>query len=736
MAALLQRLTRPMSALLMVFAPLATGLAASTPVPAMAESTSAASTCNLHSPGGQIQHVIWLQFDNVHFSRDNPNVPSDLEQMPHLLDFIESNGTLLSNHHTPLIAHTAGDIVTTLTGVYPDRNGLALSNSYRYYKPDGSTGPASSFTYWTAPLFDFSLSNPLTATDTSFNLLTAEAKNAPAPWVPFTRAGCNVGGVGTANIELENTSIDVTTVFGAGSPEEQEVQNAANIPCGFDGHPPCTPAQQKAKNQPSADFVGIAVHCGKGQSACGAATGARPDLLPGEPGGYNNFQGLFGAKYTDPFISPNGPITDLDGNVIADETGNPGFPGFDGMVPANSLSYVASMQEHGIPVTFNYVSDAHEKHGAASGPYGPGEAGYVAQLKAYDDAFAKFFARLQRDGINQSNTLFVFTADEGDHLVAGPASPASCDGVTVPCTYSQIGEVSGNLTGLLATNQNITTPFAVHSDSAPNIYITGRPAQDDAVTRGFERGLANLLAVNPYSGKSENVANFVSDQVEMRLLHMVTADPARTPTITLFAKPDYFLFTGAPNCNSPCVTIGPGFAWNHGDVAPEINTTFLGLVGPGVSNRGVDNRVWTDHTDTRPTALAILGLADDYNSDGRVITEVVASNVARGLDRPGLTRMAHVYKQINGAVGDFGLESLIAGTAAVSSNTPGDAQFSQDEKQLAALTDERNRIAHQMSDLLNDIAFHRGDVDDDRAADLTARGEQLLGEMDELAANP
>jgi hypothetical protein len=63
--------------------------------------------CNLQSAKGQIQHVIYIQFDNVHFRRDNPNVPSDLEQMPHLLNFLETNGTFLTNHHTPLISHTA-----------------------------------------------------------------------------------------------------------------------------------------------------------------------------------------------------------------------------------------------------------------------------------------------------------------------------------------------------------------------------------------------------------------------------------------------------------------------------------------------------------------------------------------------------------------------------------------------------------------------------------------------------
>src|SRR5262245_44888851 len=65
--------------------------------------------------GNGDKHVIEITFDNVHFFRDNPNVPSDLQLMPSLLQFIENNGTMLSNNHTPLIAHTADDILTTLT---------------------------------------------------------------------------------------------------------------------------------------------------------------------------------------------------------------------------------------------------------------------------------------------------------------------------------------------------------------------------------------------------------------------------------------------------------------------------------------------------------------------------------------------------------------------------------------------------------------------------------------------
>jgi len=257
-----------------------------------------AAVCPLNASGAQVQHVIYVQFDNTHFTRDNPNVPSDLEQMPHLLNFIRGNGTLLSNHHTPLISHTATDILTSLTGVYGDRHGVPVSNSFRYFKPDGTSSLGVSFAYWTDPLFDPTTATP---TDTLFNMLTADGKNAPAPWVPFTRAGCNFGAVSTANTILENIQTDIPTVFGVNSPQAQEV--AAN------------------PGQAFADFVGIGVHCAAGDALCSDGNGGRPDRLPDEPGGYNGFNALFGHVYVAPQLSPSGPLTDLNGDVIHDATG-------------------------------------------------------------------------------------------------------------------------------------------------------------------------------------------------------------------------------------------------------------------------------------------------------------------------------------------------------------------------------------------------------------------------------
>jgi Type I phosphodiesterase / nucleotide pyrophosphatase len=672
-------------------------------VGSMSADISASQDVATSTPQSQIQHVIYVQFDNTHLTRDNPNVPSDLEQMPNLLNFLERQGTVVSHHHTPLISHTADDIITSLTGVYPDKHGIAVANSYGYFLPTQTTtsfdGFTSAFAYWT---------NPISTSDPSFNLVTADGHNAPAPWVAWTRAGFNVGAVSIADMEFENVTSDINNVFGPTSPQAAEAKSN--------------------RTKAIADFEGIAVHCAAGSAVCSAANGGQTDVLAQEPGGYSGYDALFGHALVAPVISPGGPLVDLDGNLITDGHGNNGFPGFGGISAAQTLAYVAAMQEHGVAVTYAYISDAHDDH-AMSQASGPGQADYVAQLAAYNEAFGKFFARLASDGITKDNTLFVFTADEGDHFAGGPPSPANCDGVTTPCTYAKIGEIDTNLTDLLhqADPSLASTPFDIHFDMAPSVYIEGNPAPGAPVARSFERAAAGLTTTSVITGNVDQLTEFLADPVEMKFLHMVTGDPQRTPSFVLFGDPDYFFQTSG----SPDFVENSGFAWNHGGTNPEITTTWLGMVGPGVQNRGVDDDTWSDHTDIRPTMLLLAGLKDDYGHDGRALIEdlklgaLPRTMVGGGRD-VAFRLLAAAYKQINAPVGALGMATLAASTTALAGD---DTTYVTIEGQISGWTTQRDALAAQIIALLEGAEFGGATLDTGAALRLTAQAAKLLAQV-------
>ena len=708
-------------------------------------SADAAGGCQLKSPRGDVQHVIYIQFDNTHFRRDNPNVPSDLEQMPSLLNFIRNNGTLLTNDHTVLISHTAGGILSSLTGVYPDRHGQTVSNGYVRTSNTGGFSFPSSFGYWTDSV-------SASGTPTVPNMVTPEGFNAPAPWPVYTRAGCDVGAIATANIVLENTLTsatgDITKVFGQGSPQWNEAEAARLLPN--------TPANAAAKMKPQTDFVGFAIHCAQGSAIC---ANGQPDLLLQEPGGYVGFMGLFGAQQINPLLTGQPatmPLTDLLGQPITDPFGQPGFPGFDGMFAAVSLAYVASMQERGIPITYAYISDAHDFHGVAGNQhvaFGPGSQGYVDQLRAYDAAFARFFDRLAAAGITKNNTLFVFTVDEGDHFVG--VSKTGCDGVTTPCVYApnEVGEILVNIDTLVTKQfptlaaqflgNSAPNAFTVHGDDAPTFYLAkkgpggGQLAQTDPLTRTFERTIANLTAVNPYTGITDTLMVRMADQTGMKALHMVTTgDPTRNPSFVYFADPNYFITDFPPATCETC--INPMFAWNHGDIQPEIANTWLGFVGPGVRKAGQDSQTWSDHADVRPTILSLLGLRDTYVHDGRALTEAIEESAQpvplRGHTKT-LSELTSLFKQINAPFGQLAQDSLTVSTAALVSNAPSDATYTSLQQLIAGWVARRDTLADAIKTMLTNATFGNDKIDEGDAKRLVSQAPALLQEVSACTAN-
>jgi hypothetical protein len=790
------------------------GVGAAVALPA---GTAAAATgCSL-GPGGAIKHVIILQFDNVHLRRDNPNVPSDIEQMPALDDFMKDNGTLLANDHTVLISHTADGILSTETGRYPDQFGGGVANTFPYLNPSAKSGTStrSLFTYWTDTT---SSSDPLyTMIHGAASSSNPEGINTPAPWAGFTRAGCDFAGIGSANMEFENDTSDVANVFGSSSPQYAFGTWSYN-----------TAYDQKfyaGSDLGTTDFEGLAIHCSKADSAsggkCSTANGGAPDALPDEPGGYSGYNALFGALNVNPLLTghsdqllssnytPSGdtpppagnwqappvydvfapdatdsgshavPVTNLDAatlpapsqtyqpgvthtSQILDRDGQAGFPGFDGMEANNALGYTAAMQEAGIPVTYTYLSDVHDDQYGANddNAFGPGEAGYEAQIREYNAAFMAFFRRLASDHINKSNTLFLITVDEGDHYDGSAPLNPGCDGVHTPCQYTaadgtrNVGEVDTSLPGLLTTLDGSTTTFGFDFDDAPALVVPNqsspsgpRPGPNDPTVRTLERNISSAQAYNPIVGHNVPITVNMADEYEETILHMVNADPNREPTLTLFGDPSFYFqsscdSTTGTGSNPGCPIQSPGYAWNHGDIQPEIATTWQGWVGPGIKNLGETSSVWTDHTDARPTLMTVLGLHDDYSWDGAAIAQIIGSG-HNGRDwwghggqsalpwtirvnERGYEGLTAAYQQLDAPFGQFGLNTLDADTAALATNSTSDAAYADTISQLQACESKRTSLVEEMQSVIQGAEGGQSPVSNREAFSLIEQADRLI----------
>jgi hypothetical protein len=879
--------------------------ASASPRQSGAGANGGSATCVISGPTGKVQHVVEIVFDNVHYNRDNPNVLSDLEQIPALENFILQNGTLLSNNHTPLIAHTANDTIANYSGLYGDRDGVGISNDYYAYKNsggasyDGNTANAAnysptgsdvgSFSYWTgpSPLNSLSppVSDPFPAQPYSSTVPAADPSYAtpPAPWVPFTRSGCDVGDVSTSNQELENAKPDIQNVFGAGSPEQQQVA--------ADG--------DSFLDQETNDYLGLAIHCADSDPVCTQATAAKYDQtspsysavaddLPSEPGGYSGtspaggtagsgYLALFGHKYLQNVLDKAGSVqytgtslgctlypttssfvtgawyrevpsatvagqedcyevadASTNSNVTSDGTaaaqtaaatdnGNnlvdlfgtemdgqyakgAGFPGFGPITAAQSLAYTADMQETGVPVTYSYISDLHEVKsfdtncsaeatykGAPDYGYAlaPGDPCYYENSSAWNQAFQLFFQRLADDGITPANTLFVFGADEGDHVAAANVGRAidpssECTGTPLTtgydCAYTsgQVGELEVNLHRLVALEAGDNVSFAEEPQGVA-IYVNGDPGNPGsaptAASRQLEREISQLTVVDPYDGAAaEKLTKWEVDAEGERLLHFVVADPARTPTFTMWPIPDAYFSDSFPSCStataanaaSMCQSIYSKYADNHGYYDPTVDNTWAGIVGPGVQNLGLDGSsagqgpnssgnentalttaiqldnpgTWLDQTDLRPTLLALTGLSDDYHEDGRVLTEVITPQAlatsadSAGLDDPNFVPVAECYKQLNSSVGEFGTDVITSSTTALPSGSGADdSQYTSFETQLDSLGAQRDALAQELKDDLWNAEF--ADTPIPNAAEALGQCNGVLAAADNLAGiNP
>jgi hypothetical protein len=293
----------------------------------------------------------------------------------------------------------------------------------------------------------------------------------------------------------------------------------------------------------------------------------------------------------------------------------------------------------------------------------------------------------------------------------------------------------------------------VHSDDAPTVYVNGTSAQPirsqtDPVVRNLEREMAGLSWLNPYTNTVENnIMVAQADHAGMKTLHLITADPFRTPTFTPFADPNWFFFATGGTTPATCATpaacafiparTSQSFAWNHGDIQDEIASTWIGMVGPGVANNGIDSTTWSDHTDLRPTMLDLVGLTDDYGHDGRLLTPDLDGFAIPAAVKKfgGFAKVAVAYKQLNAPFGTFGMDILKASSTALASNAPSDSAYTSIEGQITSLTSQRDALAAQMKAALDGATFAGQPITEQQAKSFVDQAQILFDDAHALAGS-
>ncbi len=105
-------------------------------------------------------------------------------------------------------------------------------------------------------------------------------------------------------------------------------------------------------------------------------------------------------------------------------------------------------------------------------------------------------------------------------------------------------------------------------------------------------------------------------------------------------------------------------------------------------------------------------------------------------DAGALIQLGHVYKQLDATVGAFGTAVVNADSRAVQTGTgPSDGAYLAFENQLNSLTNDRNRVALQISQLLDAASFDQTQFSTGAIVSLEGRAQSILDRAQQLASN-
>jgi hypothetical protein len=136
--------------------------------------------------------------------------------------------------------------------------------------------------------------------------------------------------------------------------------------------------------------------------------------------------------------------------------------------------------------------------------------------------------------------------------------------------------------------------------------------------------------------------------------------------------------------------------------------------------------------------LTLLGLRDDYQTDGRAVTEIANENalpVSLRVHHPSLERLGVAYKQLMASFGSFSMDTLVASTTALSSNSTGDATYNTIEGEIQDLTNQRNALAADIRTGINDAEFNGTRLSENQIRSWIDQSNALLAQAHDLASS-
>jgi hypothetical protein len=132
--------------------------------------------------------------------------------------------------------------------------------------------------------------------------------------------------------------------------------------------------------------------------------------------------------------------------------------------------------------------------------------------------------------------------------------------------------------------------------------------------------------------------------------------------------------------------------------------------------------------------LALVGLRDTYQADGRVVTQVLAPAArapALAANLSTVEALGSAYKDIQAPFGPFALATLTASTRALQGD---DATYAAIEASIVSLTTRRDNLAALIRTALDAAEFASTPIDTAQAQSWISQAGQLVSDAAALAA--